>query len=701
MRLLLRLRQQGRQFGFAMSALVAALSFFAAQGDDGVTSTARHFLFDSYQQILPRIRASAPVTIVAIDEESLAAIGQWPWPRDKIATLLRTINSHGPAAIGVDILFVEPDRLSPNRIAAGASDAPAGLRAWLARRPSNDTLLAQALADMPVALGIAGLETPSPAGPLTAVIQEGEPVLARLRPYAGLLRSLPEIDNAAAGHGLLSADPDPDGIVRRMPLTARLGNAIIPSLEIEMLRLAVGANWLTLTGGRDGAQSVTAGELRIPVQSNAAMWLHYGPHDPDRFVPAAAVLDGSADPAMLAGKLVLIGVTGLGLIDQPATPLVSRMAGVEIRAQILESIFDNSLLHRPIWAGWAEAGLSFLFCGFLSLSIPIVRPRWTPVIWLAGGGVLAAAGFTAFAVQGWLIDIAMPWLSGSTLFLLLLAATLAEADQQRRLYKRDLEIQREKEAKFAGELEAARRIQMGILPDARMIRDPKGRIDVAAFLEPAREVGGDLYDLFLIDAGRRLFFMIGDVAGKGIPASLFMALGKSLYKSAVLRDNRDIAAVMTAANAEIARDNPEQMFITAFAGILDIRSGLLSACTAGHEAPLIKSPGALTLAWHSAGGPPLCVLDDFDFPGDTLQLTPGAAVILITDGVSEAMDPDGRLYGHGRLIALLDSLPDGMTANAIIEAIHADVKAHARGAEPSDDITLMVLVWRGEKADII
>jgi len=692
---LLHLRKQGRFFGFALSALLAAASFLAASGDTGPISTVRHFLFDAYQQIAPRARISAPVTIVAIDEKSLAALGQWPWPRDKIAALLRAINSHGPAAIGVDILFVEPDRLSPDRIGDGARDAPAAVRDWLAQRPSNDTLLAGALADTPVALGVAGLETETQVGPLALVVQEGEPAIHRLRPYAGLLRSLPEIDASALGHGLLSADPDLDGVVRRTPLVAHIGDAILPSLELEMLRLAVGANWITLNGGASGAQSVTVGELTIPVQSNGMMWLHYGPHDPARFVSASSVLDGGVDPEMLASKLVLVGVTGLGLVDQPATPLVSRMAGVEIRAQILESIFDGTLLRRPGWMRWAEAGLTFLFCGFLSLTIPVVRPRWTPVIWLVGGGALAMLGFGAFAFQGWLVDIVIPWLSGSALFLLLLAAALAEADHQRRLYKRDLEMQREREAKFAGELEAARRIQMGILPDARLIRDPHGRIDIAAFLEPAREVGGDLYDLFLIDEGRRLFFMIGDVAGKGIPASLFMALGKSLYKSAVLRDSRDIAAVMTVANAEISRDNSEQMFITAFAGILDIESGLLSACTAGHEAALIKSPGALTVTWRGAGGPPMCVLDDFDFPGDALQLKPGAAVVLITDGVSEAMDPDGRLYGHGRLIALLDALPDGMTANAIIEAIHADVKTHARGAEPSDDITLMALVWRG------
>lgn len=695
MHLLRRLRRQGRYFGLALSLLLAALSYFASRTDISPATAARHFVFDSYQRLLPRARLSAPVTIVSVDEASLAALGQWPWPRDKIAELLRAINRHAPAAIGVDILFTEPDRLSANRIADEVEDAPAAVRAWLAARPSNDTLLASAIRDMPLVLGIAGMESALPEGPLTPVMQEGEPALRHLRPYAGLMRSLAEIDDAASGHGLLSADPDPDGIVRRTPLLARTGVTPVPSLELEMLRLAVGANWITVNGADDGAHSVTVGELRLPLQSNGMLWIHYGPHDRSRFVSASAVLDGSADPAMLNAKLVLVGVTGLGLIDQPATPLVSRMAGVEIRAQILEAIFDNDLLSRPVWAGWAEAGLTFLFCGFLSLAIPVVRPRWTPVMWVAGGGVLALAGFGAFAVQGWLIDVAMPWLSGSMLFLLLLAATLAEADHQRKLYKRDLEIQREKEAKFAGELEAARRIQMGILPDASAIRDPGGRIDVAAFLEPAREVGGDMYDLFLIDEGRKLFFMIGDVAGKGIPASLFMALGKSLYKSALLRAPDNISSVMSEANAEIARDNPEQMFITAFAGILDIESGVLHACNAGHEEPLIKAPGELTATWRCAGGPPLCVLDDFNFSGEALQLAPGSVLAIITDGVSEAMDPDGNLYGHGRLIALLDALPDGLRADAIVKAIHADVKAHARGAEPSDDISLMVLVWRG------
>lgn len=680
--------------GFAFSVLFAGIGFMAAQSNDGFITVPRNFLFDSYQQLIPRQRQSAPVTIVAIDEESLAALGQWPWPRDRIAALMQAIGGHKPAAIGVDILFVEPDQHSPGA-AQWSKDAPPAVRNWLNSRKPNDTQLAEALSGLPLALGMAGVETSTPKGPLTLVTQDGETLPDTLRAYAGLLRSLPQIDAAAAGHGVLSADPDADSIIRRTPLLVRLQDTLVPSLEVEMLRLAVGANWVTLAADAAGARTIGIGDLPIPVQRDATLWVHYGPHDSDRFVSAASVLNGTVDPAMLASKFVLIGVTGLGLVDQQPTPLGARMAGVEIRAQILEAIFDNDLLLRPFWAGWAEAGLTFLFCGFLSLTVPVARPRWTPALWLAGSGALAAAGLAAFAWRGLLLDVATPGIFGSVVFLLLLASNLAEADQQRRRYKRDLEIQREKEAKFAGELEAARRIQMGILPDASKIRDPKGRIDVAAFLEPAREVGGDLYDLFLIDEGRRLFFMVGDVAGKGIPASLFMALGKSLYKSAVLRNGDNIAGVMTQANFEIARDNPEQMFITAFAGILDLETGFLNACCAGHDAPLIKSVNKLTTTFEGAGGPPMCVLDDFNYPGATTQLSPGDALVLFTDGVTEAMDPDGGLYGHGRLIALLDQLPDGMAASAMVTAIHADVKSHMRSAPPSDDIAVVVVRWCG------
>lgn len=698
------LRQRGRLMGLALTALLALAAYAASFAKNNPLESPRLYVFDTYQQLLPRERITAPVTIVAIDHESLDAFGRWPWPRDLIAELLRKIGEYEPAAIGIDILFLDADQ-SSRYVAKLAQDAPGEVSAWLLQRPSNDQKLAEAIKSLPVALGVAGLDITGgaggsaayAAGPITISRQRGPPALEQLKQHGGLLRSIPQIDAAAAGHGMIGVDIGQDGIVRRTPFVVLAGGALIPSLEVEMIRLASRRQWFTLQSGPEGVESVSAGKVNIPAQRDGAHWVHYGPSDPGRFVSAKSVLNGAADPVKLHKKLVLVGFTGLGLLDDRATPL-GQMTGVEIRAQILESIADATLLRRPAWAGWAEAGMTLLFCGFLVVAVPAVRPRWTPVIWLSGGAVLAAAGFGAFAAYRLLLDIAVPAILASLQFLVVLAGTLAEADRQRRLYKRDLEIQREKEAKFAGELEAARRIQMGILPDASAIRDPLGRIDVAAMLEPAREVGGDLYDIFLIDGGERLFFMVGDVSGKGIPASLFMALGKSLYKSAVLRDRDSIALVMTEANAEIARDNPEQLFITAFAAILDLDNGRMMVSNAGHDWPVIKLPGGNVAAWGGAGGPPLCVLDDFDYPGEALQLTPGTVVVLFTDGVTEAMDPAGVSYGLERLTALIGDLPSGINARDVIDEIHADVKAHTLGAAASDDIAILVVIWKGEGA---
>src|SRR5439155_20916906 len=209
--------------------------------------------------------------------------------------------------------------------------------------------------------------------------------------------------------------------------------------------------------------------------------------------------------------------------------------------------------------------------------------RWVSVLLMAGALiVLAAIGFAAYTA-GFLINVLTPALGGAIVLGTLLGSTFAEADRQRRAL-------REAQARVAGELEAARRIQMGLLPAPRELFAHKQRFTLEALLEPARTVGGDFYDCFMLD-GERLFFLVGDVSGKGLAASLFMALAKSLLKSIALRDAGDPAAILTRANAEISRDNPESLFVTAFAGVLDARSGRLTFCNAGHEPPVARQPG--------------------------------------------------------------------------------------------------------------
>lgn len=617
----------------------------------------REPLFDGYQKVFPRERASAPAVIVAIDEPALEARGQWPWSRSVLADLLQRIAGAGPAAIGIDLLLVEPDRST-----------------------GGDEALAAAIEGRKVVLGVAGLEYRDPRWPppKSAPVRQSTSRELRLRHYQGHLQSRPEIDRAAAGRGLVSVD-SPERVIRSVPLVAGVGNVIVPALSVELVRVAgdIGSLGIEDRGGERVA--LRLGDVTIPVQSDGTLRPYFGPHDSDRFVSAEAVLSGKAAPELLRDKLVLVGVTGLGLLDYQATPLGERIPGVEVHAQLLEQFFDGVYLRRPTGATLIEALL--LLAAGLALVAMVPKTRaWLSTLLLIGVIVAYAIGGLVAFKAGLLIDVAGPALGTLLVAGALLAATFAEADRQRR------EL-REAQARVAGELEAARRIQMGLLPAPRRVFAGERRFSLDASLEPARIVGGDFYDCFMISP-RRLFFVVADVSGKGLAASLFMALAKSLMKSIALRGEPDPAAILTQASAEIARDNPESFFVTAFAGVLDTQSGMLEFCNAGHLPPYACRPGGKPEPLPDSGGPPLCVLEDFAYSGARRQLAAGEWLVVVSDGITEAMDASAALYGSRRLERLLGELARA-EPEQIVGAMREDMHRFIGDAEQADDVTLL------------
>jgi adenylate cyclase len=174
-----------------------------------------------------------------------------------------------------------------------------------------------------------------------------------------------------------------------------------------------------------------------------------------------------------------------------------------------------------------------------------------------------------------------------------------------------------------------------------------------------------------------------------------MALSKTLLKGAAMRTGHDIGAAFIRANAEIARENPEALFVTAFAGILDVRTGMLEYSNAGHEPPYGRQPNSSPERFEIGDGPPLCVLENHSYTTRYRQLVPGEWLCLLTDGVTEAMDAEGRLYGVERVEAVLVGLPESARPTQIISALHDDVRRFERGARASDDLTLLCLRWWG------
>ncbi|MEO5371531.1 MAG: CHASE2 domain-containing protein [Magnetococcus sp. DMHC-1] len=415
--------------------------------------------FDLYQRVLPRAQDASPVVIVAVDETSLKAVGQWPWPRSILAKLLHEISAAKAVAVGVDLLWPEPDRLSPEIWALSQPDLSAAQRQALLALPANDALLAASIKTVPVVLGVAGLDDHKPdRGPKTLVRVRGASPLPFLDHHPSILRTLPVIDQVAAGHGVVSVNKDGDGLVRTLPLVTAIGTEVMPSLGVEVLRLVKGAAWIDLSVGKDGIESVGIGDLIIPSAPSGKFWVHYTPHVPERFVSAVDVLSGKAAD-ILEGRMVLLGVTGLGLTDYPVTSLHESMPGIEVHAQFLENIFSGQILQRPPWANRAEVALLGCLGLFLLLGIPRLSPLGGLALFLTLTTLTLGMGWWAYWQPLWLLDTATPGAGGSLLYLVLLGGSLTQARRQKRDLAKMVERERLAAAQMAIELEAAQRIR--------------------------------------------------------------------------------------------------------------------------------------------------------------------------------------------------------------------------------------------------
>jgi adenylate cyclase len=701
--------RRGRLIGVA---LLAALTLAAAlPGVPGLTRL-RFAWLDLCQQMAPRPAGAERVLIVAVDDPSLARYGQWPWPRTRLADLVGAIFKGRPAAVGLDIVMPEPDRLSPPGLPALVPTIGPELAERLAAVPSNDSVLAAALRDRPVVLGMVGLsggavasrDAPTEVG-TTLIVGGGRPT--RLRRFDAVVRSIEEIDRAVRAHGLLDAEID-GGAVRRIALVSEVNAAVLPAIALEMLRVAMKHEHIVVVVDRGRVRGVGtaspstpmrgdgASTFIIPTQDDGSVWLRYGRRGSSRVISAADVLDHAAAPDMFAGKLVLVGVTAVGLRDRQPIAGGGDLGGVEIHAELVDSILDGALAVLPRWAWGAECAFLLVGGALLILTIPVMRGRATIVV-LAPLLLIAFAGsFGLYQHRSLLVDPTTPSVGLVVVFVAMLSLTLTEAERQRRLLRQEVEQQREAAARIEGELSAARRIQMGILPKAADVLAGEPRIDLHIVLEPAREVGGDLYDFFKLDRDR-LFFLLGDVSGKGLPGSLFMAISKSLYKSAALRRGAAVATMMREANAEISRDNPEALFVTIFAGVLDVATGTLEYCNAGHDQPYVLSAdGGSGTRLSEGGGPPLCVLDDFGYESAACILRPGDTVCLVTDGVTEARNAAGELFGRERLETVLEQKRTDSAAG-LAAAIRDAVAQFVGESEPADDLAILVLRWRGPR----
>ncbi len=433
-----RLARWARKFGVARAVCLVLLFALVPLrlADPRPLAEMRLRTFDLFQVLWPREQVSRPVVIVDIDEDSLKEIGQWPWPRTTVADLVTKITDLGALAIGFDIIFAEPDRMSPAIAERSFRGIDEETRAKLDSLPSNDAVFADAIRHSRVVVGQVGSAHVDPRTKAEQSLQTGFAIRGPdptgfLVTFPGLLRNVLPIEEAAAGRGLFSINPEIDGIIRRVPMIMEAQGTLVPSLTMEMLRVVSRSSAILVRVNEAGVQSVAVPGLEVPTDRNGQFWVHFNKHDPERYVSAKDVLQGKVPADRLRGRLVLIGTSAIGLLDVKTTPLDAAIPGVEVHAQILESVLTKSLLVHPNYAIGAELIVAVL----LGIAIIIAAPMLSPIVVVALGAMIIAGlvglSLYLFVAHNLLIDFTYPLMSSWLIYLVLTFVNYFREQKQR------------------------------------------------------------------------------------------------------------------------------------------------------------------------------------------------------------------------------------------------------------------------------
>jgi adenylate cyclase len=406
----------------------------------------QNIVFDQYQRWRPRSSdVDQPVRIIDIDDESIRRVGQWPWPRQRMADMVKVLINANVATITFAVLFSEKDRSSFDNSSPGAprAAAPAGHEgdSEAGNDSDGDVAFARAISNRPVVLGdlftTSGVVGEIVAKGSFAII--GDAPIPYLPQLSGALTPLPIFMAAAAGVGFVNWQADSDRVVRRVPLLLAANGQMQPSLAIESLRVAQGAsNYIVKSGDTNGQArfgesggvvAIKVGDLVIPTQPGGDIRAYFAKSDPHHSIPAWKIFDHSADLSDLAGKIVVVGATASMMSDIVATPLNPSTPGVEAQAQLIEQLLSGVGLLRPDWAPGAELLGGTALTLALVVAAAVMPVLWSALLGAVAVAVIAGTSWLAFTWQGVLLDPIWPSLSSGAVFL---AGVLALYSQKRR-----------------------------------------------------------------------------------------------------------------------------------------------------------------------------------------------------------------------------------------------------------------------------
>ena len=321
--------------------------------------------FDQLQKKYPRSTDGQTYSVIVdIDEKSLREVGQWPWPRTVLAELFKKSKESGMLVLGLDVLFAEKDRTSPDLIAQDLKKRNPKVAEMLSELPTNESIAMEAMKVFPTVIGHSGLDVTGDAERQDIKDSSVKVFLGKnknpndwLISYPGLLANVSEFEEAASGAGTVSVAEEPDGIIRRVPLISNVAGKVRPTLGLDMIRVAFKGNSIATRTGINGVEEIiiqtqSIGNAAIPTDENGRVWIYYGESDSIKkedarryYVSAVDIIKGRVGKERLQGKLGILGTSATGLKDIRPTPVEDRMPGVEIHANLIDTVISAILYY--------------------------------------------------------------------------------------------------------------------------------------------------------------------------------------------------------------------------------------------------------------------------------------------------------------------------------------------------------------------
>ncbi len=634
--------------------------------------------FDLYQKVFTLEKKDTNVVIIDIDENSLGKFGQFPWSRSVFAKILDQINTTNPKAIGFDIFFTEKDKQSPEEIIKSYNLIPSDI-VDLQKLKGHDEIFAEKLKESKSIIAVLGSNVPSHSNydrkAKAKFLSKGGDPKKFTYSYPYSIGSLEKLEKNVKGLGSISFLDQTDGIIRSLPLLVKFNEKLYPTMGLEMVRVGSKQKNIYVELNEVGITRISARPHKIKSDPNGIIWIKYKKSLKEQYISASKVYDGEFKKDFFENKYVLIGASAQGLFDLVKTPLGVTIPGVEVHANIIENILDQSYLLRNPNTYIFELLFSIIVALLTFILSQKIKPKFSLSIFFGNVLAIIIIGFSFYKFRSELVDISYPIIITTLTFLTGLYFRFIE---ENKLALANLQ----KEAKLLKERELAAGVQKSLFPDISKFEN-----FIYAKNVPARDVSGDYFDV-VRSTPEEYFFTLADVSGKGIKAGMYMAKASSIFRT-LTNLKYPIEKVVFGVNNELVEAKFKGMFVTAVFGKLNIKTGELVFINAGHESILTFDQNK-NYEYIKSEMPPIGIVKYFTesmVKSKTINMKDKTFVVY-TDGVTEGYLKNGEELGAEGVQKIINDMSE-ITPKTIVESIEKELNW---GAEKlRDDITCMAI----------